>query len=356
MIETDYGKEAYFKLEELMHRVKAIEEKQEGPSFKTLDLSFGIYIGQGAKKTLVFTATGEQNGKIEAQIPHLQSVKLNGENISATGGIINGNFGFLNGENTVEILFDASLSGWEDCPFTVSGFLDNRHIERHIYAVGENYYAYADGDYFAVYEIGNDIPKVNVYGVKKASAYYADGIITLVYKKNDGEALLDIYSEADGRSFYVVYDLDYSEFAIRAVDDKIYIYGIKGNYLWTGRLYLNGITARRNAGVRAKNLAVGDTPDTGGKLLVTDITGNACVLGLSSSDRVSIVSKKGVGRKANAVFSNDGIWFYREGAIYSLVENGGRFYENGPVCVADEAVVTPTGRKILLKDREIEII
>lgn len=352
---TDYGKEAYLKVEELMKRIKALEAENSGEE-REIDLSFDIFINGSVEKTVDFYSYEEGEGGIYVEIPSDAQLYLNGTILPSVDGVVEGVFPFKKGKNSIRSVFAQSVGENVSCIIKVSGKVEDRLIGRLLCPVGGDYYSYSDGDYYAVYKIGENSPALTLYGVGYASARYEDGEIVVAFTDEVGNMTIRRYDLIGRYTSRSVSGNNYGKFAIRTEGERIYLYGIKGNYLWAGFIGDNGSIVDSKTGLRAKEVAFGNFGAAAKGLLVTDVDGNigACVL--SSVDPLTVSSRIGVGIKNNADFYNDGISYSKDGSAFLLLFRGNKFSAAGEICVADEAIKTESGRTVVRKGRKIQIL
>ncbi len=352
----DYGKEAYLQVEQLVKRIKSLEKANSRSEEKEIDLSFKVYIEGNVEKTISFYSEEEGEGRLYAEIPSTAQIWLNSNQLLNDGGIVDGNFIFKKGNNSIRIAFAYSSGENVDCLIKVYGSVENRLIGRFLLPIGGDYYSFSDGDYFSVYKVGESLPQVALYGVSSAAARYDGEKIVVVYIDSSGNISMEKWLQGEKFSYASVPGKAYGKFTLNVKNGRTYLYGVRGNYLWSGLIGADGTLVDSKTGLRAKDVAFGYFGYADGGLLVTDVDGNIVACILSASDPRNILRTVGLGKKNNANFFVSGVTFGKNGDVVLLNYDGNKFTDGGIVGIGDEMIKTDDGNKVVRVGREIKII
>ncbi len=361
----DYGKEAYFRTEELAKRLSALENSMAAPQYTTTNMSFKLYCKAGGSKVIKFGAIGAQKIKINVTVTVNSStctLKLNNSSISLTSGSASVERSISGGKNTLTFTFTGTANEWATVNLEVGGFIEKYSVERFLYSIGSTYYCYFDSGTFYVYNYNSSNPIVALYNLKYASAFFASNVGIMVAAINDSGAM-QVLRYTNSGSLYLTVNVVglYNKSLINVKNGYVLLYAIKGNYLWTGEVIFSGEVTLTKTGQRARDIYF-RTVNSVDYLLVTDITGVVSICQISQSDYVTITAKNTAGRISGAKLAyystTPSVFHSKGGAIVERIFNRttGRFSSDGYVTTADEAICLDNGRLVVRNGGDIKII
>ncbi len=360
----DYGKEAYFKIEEIDRRLTALEKAVVEPTFQTYDMSFRLYCKSGGSKVIKFSAIGSQKIRIAVTVTANSSctLKLNNSTITLSSGSANVSRSVSDGTNALTFTFTGSTNEWATVSLSVSGFLEEYKTERFLYSMGSSYYCYFESGTFYVYNNTSSIPTIVLYNLKYGSAFYANNVGIMIAAIDDGGAMRILRYTGSG-TFNIGVDVvgKYNKSLINVKNGYVIIYAIKGNYLWNGIVDFTGDVTLTRTNQRANDICF-RTVNSIDYLLMTDITGVASICQISQSDYVTVTAKNTVGRVENSHLAYSStypsVWHSKGGAIMERIfnRNTGRFTSDGFVVSADEAICLDNGKMVVRTGGEIRTI
>lgn len=357
----DYSKSAYLKVEELSKRVAVLESITKAVKYDELNLSFNIYLKSSGTKTVVFRAIGEHKANIAITVNSLSvncSVFINGQEITLTDGSADEETTVLNGDNKISFEFSGANSEWIEVTLTVSGYVENTEKAKRLSAVGGKYYSYLDDGTFYLYSTDQTNPIVALYSVKDASANYTSAGI-FVSEIDDSDVLKIQRYYPDG-TLYVETTADgkFSKCLVRVKLGYVALYAISGNYIKTGFVTFSGTTTLSRTPIRAKEITFRSVGNND-YILATDIDKSVYLLEISPIDLVSVTSRRSAGKIKSANLSYSGndvaVWHNKGGAVVEKIYRDGAFQVGGTVAVADEAVLTDNGAKIIRVGNNLSI-